>query len=352
VASLDFDHVTKRFKAGSVALDDMCLHVADGEFMVLLGPSGCGKSTALRVAAGLEAADEGLIRIDDADVTDVPSRNRDVAMVFQSYALYPHMSVFENIAFGLRMQGIEAGAITRRVVKVAGIVGLGPVLGRKPSELSGGEQQRVALGRAIVRDPQVFLFDEPLSSLDAQLRVQMRIELGRIHRDLRATFLYVTHDQVEAMTMGDRIAVMRDGRIEQVGPPREIYDRPASVFVASLVGSPGMNLTPVRIEGRVARASGFEVQLPCAVRLEAGILGFRPEAMSPRLDDRWPRLHLNVDLAEVLGSDQYVYGTVGGDQITARVDPSLKLRHGDRLQLSLRPQALHLFDAVSGKAIL
>jgi ABC-type sugar transport system ATPase subunit len=352
VASLDFDHITKRFKADVVALDDMCLHVADGEFMILLGPSGCGKSTALRVAAGVEAADEGAIRIDDIDMTDVPSRNRDVAMVFQAYALYPHMSVFDNIAFGLRMQGLELAAIGRRVAEVAEMLGLGPVLGRKPRELSGGEQQRVALGRAIVREPQVFLFDEPLSSLDAQLRVQMRLELRRIHRDLHATFLYVTHDQVEAMTMGDRIAVMNGGRVEQVGRPREIYDRPADVFVAGLVGSPGMNLTPVRIEGRLARASGFEVELPSAVRLELGILGFRPEAMSPLLDDRWPRLNLNVDLTEILGSDQYVYGSVGGDHIIARVDPSLKLRHGDSLQLCIRPQALHLFDAVSGKTIL
>jgi ABC-type sugar transport system ATPase subunit len=250
------------------------------------------------------------------------------------------------------MQGLELAAIGRRVAEVAEMLGLGPVLGRKPRELSGGEQQRVALGRAIVREPQVFLFDEPLSSLDAQLRVQMRLELRRIHRDLHATFLYVTHDQVEAMTMGDRIAVMNDGRVAQVARPREIYDRPADVFVAGLVGSPGMNLTPVRIEGRLARASGFEVELPSAVRLELGILGFRPEAMSPLLDDRWPRLNLNVDLTEILGSDQYVYGSVGGDHIIARVDPSLKLRHGDSLQLCIRPQALHLFDAVSGKTIL
>jgi ABC-type sugar transport system ATPase subunit len=275
-----------------------------------------------------------------------------VAMVFQSYALYPHMTVFENIAFALRMQGVGPAAIGGRVVQVAGILGLGPVLRRKPRELSGGEQQRVALGRAIVRDPQIFLFDEPLSSLDAHLRVQMRIELRRIHRDLRATFLYVTHDQVEAMTMGDRIAVMKEGKIKQVAPPREIYDRPTDVFVAGLIGSPAMNLTPVSIDGRVARASGFEVQLPQAVPLDAGILGFRPEAVSVRPDDRWPRLELNVDLTEVLGSDQYVYGSAGRDQIIARIEPTLKVRPGDRLQLSIRPQAFHLFDAGTGRAIL
>jgi ABC-type sugar transport system ATPase subunit len=196
------------------------------------------------------------------------------------------------------------------------------------------------------------LFDEPLSSLDANLRNQMRIELRRIHRDLRATFLYVTHDQVEAMTMGDRIAVMKDGKIKQVAPPREIYDHPADVFVAGLIGSPAMNLTPVSIVGRLARASGFEVQLPQAVRLDAGILGFRPETMSVQVDERWPRLRVDVDLTEILGADQYVYGSVGRDQIVARIEPTLKVRPGDRLQLSIRPQALHLFDAVTGRTIL
>ena len=349
---MDLDHVTKRFAEDATAVDDVSLHIEHGEFFVLLGPSGCGKSTVLRLVAGLEDATEGVIKIDGTVVNDVPSRNRDVAMVFQSYALYPHMSVFDNIGFTLRMQGLEQSSIARRVGAVAQVLRLGSLLARKPAELSGGEQQRVALARAMVRNPQVFLFDEPLSSLDAKLRMQTRVELKRVHRAVRATFLYVTHDQVEAMTMADRIAVMNEGSLQQVAPPRDIYDRPANIFVAGFVGSPAMNLLPVSVEGRRARASGFEVSLPQAFRVDRGILGFRPEALTARIDDRWPQLRIEVALAEVVGPYQFVHGSVGGDDIIARLDPGLKVRKRDRLQLSLRPQALHLFDAESGRTIL
>src|SRR5207302_10590682 len=236
MASASFEHVTKRFAEGEIAVNDMCLEVMDGEFLVILGPSGCGKSTALRMLAGVEDVTEGVIKIGETIVTNVPPRNRDLAMVFQTYALYPHMSVFDNMAFSLRLQGVDQADIARRVNTAAETVGLAPLLKRLPRHLSGGEQQRVALGRAIVRDPQLFLFDEPLSSLDARLRGHMRVELQKIHRALGATFLYVTHDQVEAMTLGDRVAVMKDGALQQVAPPRVIYDHPTNMFVAGFIG--------------------------------------------------------------------------------------------------------------------
>src|SRR5438094_247865 len=264
MASVPFDHVSKRFSGGTVAVKGLSLEVKATELMVRVGPSGCGKSTWLRMLAGLEEISDGEIRIGDRVVNDVPPRDRDIAMVFQSYALYPHMTVFDNLAFGLRMRGTPREDIDRRVKQAAEILELGPLLNRKPRQLSGGQRQRVALGRAIVREPQAFLLDEPLSNLDAKLRVQTRIELQKQHRALHATFIYVTHDQVEAMTMGDRIAVMRDGVLQQVAPPREIYDHPANMYVAGFIGSPTMNFIPVTIQGSTAKASGFEVQLPTA----------------------------------------------------------------------------------------
>src|SRR5467141_3983297 len=248
MASVSYDHVTKRFSGGTLAVNDFNLEVKDTEFMVLVGPSGCGKSTALRMLAGLEEVSEGEIRIGDQVVNDMPPRDRDIAMVFQSYALYPHMTVFDNMAFGLRMRGTGNREIERRVNAAATILELGPLLKRKPRQLSGGQRQRVALGRAIVREPQAFLLDEPLSNLDAKLRVQTRIELQKQHRALHATFIYVTHDQVEAMTMGDRIAVMKDGILQQVAPPREIYARPNNLFIAAFIGSPAMNLVEATYE--------------------------------------------------------------------------------------------------------
>src|SRR5499427_3861449 len=262
MASVIYDHVTKRYVSDVAAVDDLNLQVRDTEFMVLVGPSGCGKSTALRMLAGLEEITEGEIKIGERTVNEVPARERDIAMVFQSYALYPHMSVYDNMAFGLKMRGTPRQEILSKVQSAAKMLGLDPYLQRKPRQLSGGQRQRVALGRAIVRNPQVFLLDEPLSNLDAQLRVETRINLQKLHRDLGSTFIYVTHDQVEAMTMGDRIAVLRDGLLQQVAAPREIYERPANVFVAGFIGSPAMNLMEVPLADGGVRLGGSVVEVP------------------------------------------------------------------------------------------
>jgi multiple sugar transport system ATP-binding protein len=262
------------------------------------------------------------------------------------------MSVYDNMAFGLKMRGTPRPEIDRRVNEAAKILELGPLLKRKPRQLSGGQRQRVALGRAIVREPQVFLLDEPLSNLDAKLRVQTRIELQKQHRALHATFIYVTHDQVEAMTMGDRIAVMRDGILQQVAPPREIYENPANMYVAGFIGSPTMNFIPVTVSGTTAKASGFELELPRAPGVEKGILGIRPEALDEHAREGHGGMDLKVEVVEVLGSDQFLYGTVGGDAITARVDPALKVSPGDRVRLGVDMRRLHLFDAETEKALM
>ena len=352
MASASFQHVTKRFAEGEIAVNDMCLEVKDGEFLVILGPSGCGKSTALRMLAGVEDVTEGVIKIGETVVTNVPPRNRDLAMVFQTYALYPHMSVFDNMAFSLRLQGVDQADIARRVNTAAETVGLAPLLKRLPRHLSGGEQQRVALGRAIVRDPQLFLFDEPLSSLDARLRGHMRVELQKIHRALGATFLYVTHDQVEAMTLGDRVALMKDGALQQVAPPRDIYDHPTNMFVAGFIGTPPMNLIPVAVSGRTAKGSALQIDLPRDPRLTTGVLGIRPEALHEHASIGEQTIDMQVDLAERLGRDQLLYGTVGDDAIVARVDPNLRISYGERVQLGFDMRSIHLFDAQTGRAVL
>ncbi len=351
MASVTYEHVTKRFAGGTLAVNDFNLEIKDTEFMVLVGPSGCGKSTALRMLAGLEEVTEGDIKIGDQVVNEMPPRDRDIAMVFQSYALYPHMTVFDNLAFGLRMRGTPRQDIERRVNTAANILELGPLLKRKPRQLSGGQRQRVALGRAIVREPQAFLLDEPLSNLDAKLRIQTRIELQKQHRALQATFIYVTHDQVEAMTMGDRIAVMKDGILQQVAPPRQIYDTPVNMYVAGFIGSPTMNFIPVTVQGTTAKATGFELELPTAPGIEKGVLGIRPEALTEHPREGHSGLDLKVEVTEVLGADQFLYGTVGGDSITARVDPNLKVSPGDRVRLGVDMRRLHLFDGPTGKAI-
>src|SRR3989454_3311855 len=301
--------------------------------MVLVGPSGCGKSTALRMLAGLEDITAGEIKIDGEVVNKMPPRDRDVAMVFQSYALYPHMSVYENMAFGLKMRGSPRTEVESQVKEAGRILRLNQLLRRKPRQLSGGERRRGALGRAIVRPPRVFLLDEPLSNLDAMLRVQTRIELQKMHQRLGTTFIYVTHDQVEAMTMGDRIAVMKDGVLQQVAPPREIYDQPMNMYVAGFIGSPRMNFLPVTISDHLAKASGFELNLPRPPGVDKGVLGLRPEALTEHPRDGHSGLDLKVEVTEVLGADQFVYGTVGGDAITARVDPNMKVSPGDRIRL-------------------
>ena len=351
MSSVTFDHVVKRYTADLTVVKDFNVQIADKEFMVLVGPSGCGKSTALRMLAGLESITEGQIRIGDRVVNNVAAKDRDIAMVFQSYALYPHMTVYDNMAFPLQMKKLPKAEIDKRVANASRILGLDNFLKRKPRALSGGQRQRVALGRAIVRDPQVFLLDEPLSNLDAKLRGQTRIELQKLHHELETTFIYVTHDQVEAMTMGDRIAIMNAGILQQVGTPDEIYDHPANLFVAGFIGSPTMNFVPVTVQDGVARASGFEVRLPKAVPAGKGTLGFRPEAVTDRPSEQ-ATMDMKVDVVERLGSDQFLYGQVGGDTVTARVDPRLKVESGDSVKLGLDTRTLHLFDAETEKALL
>ena len=335
-----------------LAVNEVTLTVAAGEFLVLVGPSGCGKSTLLRMVAGLEEVTSGEIRIAGRRVNDVAPRDRDVAMVFQNYALYPHMSVFENLAFGLKLRKVPRDEVRRRVETAAGTLGLERYLDRRPRELSGGERQRVALGRAMVREPKVFLFDEPLSNLDARLRVEMRAEIRRLHRRVGATMIYVTHDQVEAMTMGDRIAVLRDGLLQQVAAPREIYEQPANMYVAGFIGSPKMNFIPVTVQGQTAKAAGFDVQLPRAPGIEKGVLGLRPEDLSEETRDGTTVVEMFVEVVEVLGSDQYLYGKVGGDDVVARVDPHFKAFVGDRVNLGINMRRLHLFDSETEKAVL
>jgi multiple sugar transport system ATP-binding protein len=351
MASVTFEKVTKRFGIDAVAVNNLSLHVEDTEFMVLVGPSGCGKSTALRMLAGLEEISSGEIKIDDQVVNKMPARDRDVAMVFQSYALYPHMTVHDNIAFGLKMRGSPRAEIESRVKEAGRILKLDALLERKPRQLSGGQRQRVALGRAIVRQPRVFLLDEPLSNLDAMLRVETRIELQKLHQRLGTTFIYVTHDQVEAMTMGDRIAVMKDGILQQVAPPREIYDDPVNMYVAGFIGSPRMNFLPITVSDHRAKASGFELDLPKAPGLARGFLGIRPEDFLPNIPDGGPAIDLKVDVLEVLGADQFLYGKVGADDLTARVDPHLKVSVGDRVRMGINTRRLHLFDAESEQAV-
>jgi multiple sugar transport system ATP-binding protein len=352
MASVAYNHVFKRYSAEAVAVKDLSLQILDTEFMVLVGPSGCGKSTALRMLAGLEEISDGEIKIGDRVVNDVPARERDIAMVFQSYALYPHMSVYDNMAFGLKMRRTPKNEIETKVKEASKILGLDNFLKRKPRQLSGGQRQRVALGRAIVRNPQVFLLDEPLSNLDAQLRVETRVNLQKLHKDLNATFIYVTHDQVEAMTMGDRIAVMNDGILQQVASPREIYDDPVNMYVAGFIGSPKMNFIPVTVSGSTAKASGFSLELPKAPGIEKGVLGLRPEDLTDVPHEHSHQVEMSTEVVEVLGSDQYLYGKVGSDEVIARLDPQFKVAVGDTVPLHVNMRRIHLFDVGTERAVL
>jgi multiple sugar transport system ATP-binding protein len=351
VASVTYDRVSKRFGADTVAVRDFSLVVQDGECLILVGPSGCGKSTSLRMLAGLEEISEGAIYIGDRMVNNVPPSERDIAMVFQNYALYPHMTVFDNMSFGLRMRKVPRAEVERKVHEVAGMLGLEALLDRKPRQLSGGQRQRVALGRAIARQPQVFLFDEPLSNLDAALRAETRIHLQRLHKDLGTTFFYVTHDQVEAMTMGDRIAVMRDGAIQQVATPRELYDHPCNLYVGTFIGHPRMNLLRVTVTDRVARAEGVEVALPFATSTSEVIIGIRAEDLSLPAEEGSEKLRTTVEIVECLGSDQFIYGKIGGVELIARSRPDLIVSPGDVVELGVNVSRIHIFDAATGEAI-
>ena len=352
MASVTFDSVTKRYDGGHVAVDDLDLDVRDGEFMILVGPSGCGKSTTLRLLAGLEEVDDGKISVDGHVVNDVAPRDRDMAMVFQSYALYPHMTVEDNIFFGLRARGVKKKTALPRIHEAGDMLGLENLLKRKPGQLSGGQRQRVALARAIVRNPKVFLLDEPLSNLDAQLRAETRVQVQSLHKRLGATFIYVTHDQVEGMTMGDRIAVMRDGVLQQLAQPKELYDNPANVYVAGFIGSLKMNFLPVGIEDGVARTEGFELPLDRTVAAREAILGIRPEHFEEQPANGMPSVRLAVDIVEVLGSDQLLYGSVGGNRLVARVSAQLPVRSGDTVTLGLPRHSIHLFDRETEHALL
>jgi len=356
MAAVTLRNVSKKY--GDVAvLQDLDLEIADREFMVLVGPSGCGKSTALRLIAGLEQLSGGEISIGGRVVNDLPPRDRDIAMVFQSYALYPHMTVRENLEFGLRMRRTPAAERNRLVAEAAEILDIEGLLDRRPKQLSGGQRQRVAVGRAIVRHPSVFLFDEPLSNLDAKLRVQMRAEIKTLQRRLEATTVYVTHDQVEAMTMGSRIAVMKAGRIQQVGPPLEVYERPQNLFVAGFLGSPPMNFFPVEVSddgGRLA-ARGFTLPLPAAWRSAVGrgrggrrlVAGLRPENLrgpngSARRD---AALSVSVEFVEPLGDEVVVHGRAGDVPLLGKLGPERVPEPGDRIELVPELEKLHLFDA-------
>ena len=370
MAEIRLEGVTKRF--GDVAaVDDISLEIADGEFLVLVGPSGCGKSTLLRLIAGLEEASEGLIAIGDRDVTDLPPRSRDIAMVFQSYALYPHMSVRQNLGYGLKARGTPKADIGARVTEVAALLGLDQLLDRRPAQLSGGQRQRVAMGRAIVRQPQAFLLDEPLSNLDAKLRVGMRASLAQLHQRLGTTTVYVTHDQTEAMTLGQRVAVMRDGRILQVDSPQRLYATPRNLFIAAFIGSPAMNLVEATVDDGSVSFGQFRVPLAPGRSPAPGrvVLGIRPEsfeaaAFAPGL----PTIRGRVEVVEDLGSDAHVFFYVDAAPMTtevleardenlivadralftARIDARTEAQLGRELELAVDPARFHFFEPATG----
>jgi multiple sugar transport system ATP-binding protein len=364
MATVTFDHVSKRY--GEVtAVKDLNLDIQDEEFLVLVGPSGCGKTTALRMIAGLEEISDGTLKIGDRVVNDLAPKDRDVAMVFQSYALYPHMTVFDNLAFGLKLRKVPKAEIDKRVRAAAATIELTNLLDRKPKQLSGGQRQRVALGRAIVREPAVFLMDEPLSNLDAKLRVQTRAEIARLHQRLRTTVVYVTHDQVEAMTMGDRICVMNYGVLQQVGSPQDLYERPVNKFVAGFIGSPAMNfinVTPATDNGQmVLKDTNFELAVPerLKVAVEASgskelTVGMRPEhfeVLNGTVPANSATIHAVTDVVEFLGNEELLHVTAGEHEIVAIVESSLRVKPGDVLDLWVPLDRLQLFDAESGAAL-
>jgi multiple sugar transport system ATP-binding protein len=386
VAGIVLEGVSKVFASDVVAVDDLSLEIGDGEFMVLVGPSGCGKSTILRILAGLEEVTAGEVYIDGRQVTDLPPKQRDVAMVFQNYALYPHMSVEQNLGFGLKLRKSPKDEIKRRVTEAAKILGLEPRLARKPVALSGGQRQRVAMGRAMVREPKAFLMDEPLSNLDAKLRVQMRAQLAKLHDTLKTTTVYVTHDQVEAMTLGERVAVMRDGVLQQVDTPQNLYGNPSNLFVAAFIGSPPMNLVEAKVLDGMVAFAGFEIPMPHGRDLgdhrgRTVILGIRPSDLEDAAvwsNPELPTIEVTADVTEELGSEVNVLFTVDAPPVgveevmeaadepveeaaflleenravfCARVDARTQARPGARVRLSVDPRRFHFFDPETSLAI-
>ena len=372
MATVTYDHASRTYPGTErPAVDDLSLEVGDGEFLVMVGPSGCGKSTSLRMLAGLEDVNSGRILIGDRDVTDVQPKDRDIAMVFQNYALYPHMSVADNMGFALKIAGNPKADIRKRVEDAAKILDLTEYLDRKPKALSGGQRQRVAMGRAIVRQPQVFLMDEPLSNLDAKLRVQTRTQIASLQRRLGVTTVYVTHDQTEALTMGDRIAVLKDGLLQQIGTPRDMYDTPTNVFVAGFIGSPAMNLGTFDIAEGNANLGETHIPLTRATvdavgKEDAGkiTLGFRPESLDITSENEHGAFAVDVDLVEELGSDAFIYGQLasreaaehitsgaGDAQLIVRVDPRRVPMKGDHIWVKIREGESHVFSATSGERL-
>jgi multiple sugar transport system ATP-binding protein len=353
MATVTFDHVTKQYSPEVTAVNDLNLEIEDGEFLVLVGPSGCGKTTALRCLAGLEDITRGLVKIGDRVVNRVPSKDRDIAMVFQSYALYPHMTVFDNLAFGLKLLKTPKEEIKRRVNEAAKVLDLEKLLDRKPKALSGGQRQRVALGRAIVREPSAFLMDEPLSNLDAKLRVQTRAEILRLQQRLGVTTIYVTHDQVEAMTMGDRIAVMNLGVLQQVGSPEELYERPVNVFVAAFIGSPAMNFATAKSTNGALELGGTKLELSGRASRAAEqrkgkdlLIGFRPEDLELGAVDGsgTMRIPAKVDVVEYLGHEELLHAQAEGHEILALVPSEKKVQVGDSVEFAISDDKLHVFD--------
>ena len=356
MATVTFENVWKRY-GDFAAVKDLNLGIQDGEFMVLVGPSGCGKTTSLRMIAGLEEVTEGTLKIGDRVVNDVAPKDRDIAMVFQSYALYPHMSVYDNMAFGLKLRKTPKSEIDKRVKEAAGLLGL-ENLQKKPRELSGGQRQRVALGRAIVREPAVFLMDEPLSNLDAKLRVETRANIARLHQRLGTTTVYVTHDQVEAMTMGTRIAVMDKGELQQVGAPQDLYDRPRKLFVAGFIGSPAMNFVNVTRDGNEVKGEGVTFPIPTRYRegldgTSEMVAGFRPEHLEIGDFPDAATIRAKADVVEFLGDEELLHVTVPGHEgdVVAVVASENRVKPGDVLDLKLPLEKLHLFDRVTGDSV-
>lgn len=366
MAAVRYDHVTKQFSETVKAVNDLTLDIKDKEFLVLVGPSGCGKTTALRLLAGLEDITSGTISIGDRVVNDVAPKDRDIAMVFQSYALYPHMSVYDNMAFGLKLRKMSKTEIDKRVKEAAGILGISHLLDRKPKQLSGGQRQRVAVGRAIVREPKVFLFDEPLSNLDAKLRVETRAGISKLHQRLGTTFIYVTHDQVEALTMATRIAVMKDGILQQIGTPGELYDNPTNQFVAGFIGSPSMNFFDATLTGSngsmVFDTGTFQLPVPADTadslkkrNEDKYVVGIRPEDIydagfqAPGIDSA--KVEAKVDVVEPMGSEIYLNLLSGDKSFVARVDPRSSARAGNDVGLAFNVNKVHIFDKKTEAAI-
>ena len=376
MASVSLREIYKKYAGGVIAVSDFNIEIKDKEFIILVGPSGCGKSTTLRMIAGLEEISEGELYIGDRLVNDIAPKDRDIAMVFQNYALYPHMTVFENMAFGLKLRKVPKDEIARKVEEAARILDIAHLLDRKPKALSGGQRQRVALGRAIVREPQVFLLDEPLSNLDAKLRAQMRTEISKLHKKLGTTFIYVTHDQTEAMTMGDRIVVMKDGYIQQIDTPTNLYNDPVNQFVAGFIGSPQMNFIDAKLlkvdgkyvvefgseDTKTTRGVKYQVTVPESkvdpevLEPQEVVLGVRPECIHDEpaflAQATTGVINTTVEVTEMMGAETYLYLNCEGIQLTARVSPRSDVRPQDELKVAIDPNRIHIFDKETEKAVL